>query len=306
MSTLPPHSFGSFHPSGYKSNIPPQKKARILTFVSQKGGTGKTTIAQNLAVCFAQNHAKRVLGVDLDPQGCFSEGLQLESIYTKKTSDSLLLVPQANAIEYVIPVRPNFDLIPNNFQKEIRDAVERMSLTPDLLRRRLSSLISKYDYIFLDTPAGLTRSTQFALDAADEIIIVLSCSKYALKGASAILDWIDSNDSVYKPKPEIKVILNNYDERRRFDRQFKKDVEYIFGSDLYETHIHNSVKVVEAASNGVSIVEVSESHVCATDFRSLSREILSSHSNHGLSVNNSNSIPSTNIQTTSIALELAT
>ncbi len=304
MTTPPPRSFGSFQSKGYKSNVQPQKKAKILTFVSQKGGTGKTTIAQNLAVCFAQNHAKRVLGVDLDPQGCFTEGLQLESIYTKKTSDRLLLVPQANALEYVIPVRPNLDAIPNNYQKEIRDSVERMSLSPDLLRRRLSSVITKYDYIFLDTPAGLTRSTQFALDAADEIIIVLSCSRYALKGTSAILEWIDSSENFYKPKPTIKVILNNYDERRRYDRQFKKDVEDIFGNDLYATHIHNSVKVVEAASNGVSIVEVSESHICSTDFSSLSKEILGLNSKRGLL--NTNSIPTNNIQTANITFDLIT
>ncbi len=260
--------------NGTASAVQAKKRATIITFVSQKGGTGKTTIAQNLAICLALHHGKRVLGVDLDPQGCYIEGLTKEPVYTTKTTDCLLLVPKPNVLEYIVAVRPNLDVIPNNFQKDLRESVERMAFFPDLLMRQLSAVQTNYDYIFVDTPAGLARSTQIGIDAADEIVIVLSCGKYALKGASAILDWVSANHSPLKPSPTIKVILNNYDERRRFDRKFKEEIQYIFGEDLYETHIHSSIRVTEATAEGVSIIEKDKSHVCTTDFKILSHEVL--------------------------------
>src|SRR5437867_3116299 len=102
------------------------KQASILAFVNQKGGTGKTTTAQNLAICFARLHGQRVLCIDLDPQGNFGEGLLSTPINTTKTADRLLLVPKANAAEYIIPLRPGVDLIPNRFQRELHDGVDRL------------------------------------------------------------------------------------------------------------------------------------------------------------------------------------
>ncbi|MBO0800531.1 MAG: ParA family protein, partial [Blastocatellia bacterium] len=208
-----------------------KQPARVLSFVNQKGGTGKTTIAQNLATCFGLLHEKRILCIDLDTQGNFGQGLTREEISSPKTADRLLVVPKANINEYITPLRPNIDLIHNYFQKEIHETVEGLPLYPDLLRKQLSNAIYNYDYIMLDTPAGLCKSTQIGLDASDQIILVVSCGIYGLKGMVAVVDWMSGTcKRLGKPMPRTKVVLNNYDDRRRYDREFKLNVQRIFGA----------------------------------------------------------------------------
>ena len=252
-----------------------EKGVKILTFASQKGGTGKTTSAQTLATCFARYHNKRVLCVDLDPQGSFGQGLLETPPNTARTADRLLVVPNANIREYIIQARPNLDLIPNLFQSDVREAIERSPFAPNVLQRLLRPVLANYDYIVIDTPAGMSRSTQFGLDVAEQINLVMSCGKYALHGVSTMLDWFISHcHARSKHLPDIRVILNNFDARRRFDREFKSEVEYIFGEELYQTHIRPSVKIVEAAANGTTVIEHSENSGGAIDFKLLSREIL--------------------------------
>jgi cellulose biosynthesis protein BcsQ len=201
--------------------------------------------------------------------------LLLEPVYTSKTADRLLMVPKANIDEYIIPVRSGVDLIHNSFQKELHESVERLPLTADLLRRQLGAAMTRYDYIVTDTPAGLCRSTQVGIDAADQVVFVVSCGVYGLKGMVAAIDWLSNICSrLSKPLPKIKVVINNYDERRRFDREFKREVEHIFGDDLFQTQIRNSTRVVVASAEGRAVVEQSPHCPVAQDFIKLSQEIL--------------------------------
>lgn len=252
-----------------------EEPARILAFVNQKGGTGKTTIAQNLAVCFGLHHNKRVLCVDLDPQGNLGQGLVLNHIDTPKTADRMLVVPKANINEYIIKVRPNIDIIHNRFQKELHESVDRLPLLPDLLRRQIGPALARYDYIFIDTPAGLCRSTQIAVEAANQVVLIVSCGMYGLKDMIAVIDWMLENcNRLIKPMPSIRVALNNYDWRRRFDRDFKLELQSIFGDELLQTHIRASVRIIEAAAQGIAVVEHNHAYPVAEDFKWLSREIL--------------------------------
>jgi chromosome partitioning protein len=255
----------------------PLKKeaAQVLAFVNQKGGTGKTTTAQNLAVCFGLLHDKRVLCIDLDPQGNLGQGLVYDQITTSKTADRLLVVPKVDINEYIIPVRSNIDLIHNKFQKELREAVDRLPLYPGLLRRQLGAALTRYDYVIVDTPAGLCRSTQIGIDAADQVILVVSCGMYGLKGMVAVIDWMAGiYNRLARPMPSIKVVLNNYDERRRFDREFKREILHIFGDDLFQTHIRTSARIIEASAQGMSVVEGYPFCSAAEDFKLLSQEVL--------------------------------
>ena len=139
----------------YVAPLIKEEPARVIAFVNQKGGTGKTTIAQNLAVCFGLRHNKRVLCIDLDPQGNLGHGLVHDQINNPKTADRLLVVPKVEIDEYINRVRPNIDLIHNKFQKDLREAVDRLPLAPNLLRMQLGSALRRYDYVIVDTPAGL-------------------------------------------------------------------------------------------------------------------------------------------------------
>jgi chromosome partitioning protein len=249
--------------------------AKTIAFVNQKGGSGKTTITQNLAVCLALQHDKRVLCVDLDPQGNLGQSLHSEPISTTRTADRLLLVPSAKIAEYIIPVRPQIDLIPNRYQRDLRENVERLPFTENLLRRHLHRLREKYDYILIDTPAGLSRSTQAGVEVADQVVIVVSCGSYALKGASALVSWVTELCSKGGRKPpELRVVLNNYDERQRFDRELRREVEYIFGESLFQSQIRNSMRIVEAAAQAMSVIEYPQASIGATDFKRLGRELL--------------------------------
>jgi len=252
-----------------------KEPAKILAFVNQKGGTGKTTIAQNLAACFGLYHDKRVLCVDLDPQGNLGQGLVQNQIDTPKTADRLLVVPKANVNEYIITVRPNIDLIHNRFQKELHDAVDRLPFQSDLLRKQLGPALMRYDYIIVDTPSGLCRSTQIGIEAANQVILIVSCGTYGLKEMIAVIDWMLGNCNRFiKPMPSVRVALNKYDERRRYDRDFKLELERIFGDELLQTHIRTSVRIIEAAAQGISVVEHNHAYAAAEDFKWLSREIL--------------------------------
>jgi chromosome partitioning protein len=257
--------------------VPPLRKepAKVVAFVNQKGGTGKTTIAQNLAVCFGLRHNKRLLCVDLDPQGNLSHGLVYDQINNPKTADRMLVVPKVDIDEYIISVRPNIDLIHNKFHEDLREAVNRLPFTPNLLRMRLGPALRRYDYVIIDTPAGLCRSTQVGVDAADQVVMVVSCGMYGLKGMVAVVDWMAGiQKRLVNPMPPIKVVLNNYDERRRFDREFTQEIQRIFGSDLFQTHIRTSTRIIEAAARGVAVIEYDSSCGAAQDFYGLSREFL--------------------------------
>ncbi len=247
----------------------------VLAFVNQKGGGGKTTIAQNLAVCLGLRHRKRVLLIDLDPQGNLGQGLIHGQINNSKTADRLLVVPKVDVNEYIIQVRPNVDLIHNNYQKEIRESVDRLPPNTDLLRKQLGMVLAQYDYVFIDTPAGLCRSTQIGVDAADHVILVASCGGYELQGVIAAVNWIaGDHNRLARRMPSIKVMLNNYDGRQQFDREFASEARRIFGDDVFQTHIHTSAKIVEAAAMGVAVIEYDNSCCAAEDFEWLSQEFL--------------------------------
>jgi chromosome partitioning protein len=254
---------------------PAKPPAQILAFVNQKGGTGKTTTAQSLAMCFALHHGKRVLGVDLDPQGNFGQGVCSEPLNPAKTADAMLMALRVNIDEYISPVRSGLDLIHNSFHKDLHEAVDRMPLTPDLLKRQLGPVLTRYDYIIVDTPAGLCRSTQIGIDAADQVILVVSCGVYGLRGMVAIIDWVSGICArLHKPLPRLKVVLNNFDERRRFDREFRDEVRRIFESDLYRTELRTSTRIPEAAAAGITVVESLPLTPVAYDFLKLSQEII--------------------------------
>jgi chromosome partitioning protein len=157
----------------------------------------------------------------------------------------------------------------------LHETVDRLPLLPDLLKRQIGPALARYDYIFIDTPAGLCRSTQIGVEAANQVVLVVSCGMYGLKDMIAVIDWMLENcNRLIKPMPSIRVALNNYDWRRRFDRDFKLELERIFGDELLQTHIRASVRIIEAAAQGIAVVEHNHDHPAADDFKWLSREIL--------------------------------
>src|SRR5262249_45170594 len=185
-----------------------------------------------------------------------SQGLVYGHINNSNTADRLLVAHKVDVDEYIVQARPNIDLIHNKFQKQLCEAEDHLQLYPGLLREQLGLALNRYDYAIIDTPAGLCRSTQIGIDAADHVILVVSCGMYELKGMIAVVDWMAGIHSrLARPLPSIKVVLNNYDDNRRFDREFMREIERIFGDDLFQTHIRTSARIIEAAARGVAVIE---------------------------------------------------
>ncbi|MFN0120684.1 MAG: ParA family protein [Blastocatellia bacterium] len=250
-------------------------RATVLAFVNQKGGTGKTTITQNLAVCLALQHRKRVLCIDLDPQGNLGQSLMREPASFSRTADRLLLVPSANIHEYCLSVRDSITIVPNRYQRDLRENVERLPSSENLLKKHLERISDQYDYILIDTPAGLCRSTQAAVDTADEVVVVVSCGSYTLRGTAEVMNWVgDLSARAGRRAPVVRIVLNNFDERRKFDREFREQMLGHYGAHVFQTQIRTSVRIVEASANGVGVLEYQPVSMAATDFKRLSREFL--------------------------------
>lgn len=251
------------------------RRAKIIAFVNQKGGTGKTTISQNVAACFALVHNRQVLCVDLDPQGNLGQGMIAGAVNTTRTTDRMLLVPKPRISEYIIPLRPGLDLIPNRYQKDIHDSIEKLPHQSNLLRGKLTAVLPYYDFVVLDTPAGLGVPTRVAIEAADEVVVVMSCGMYALKGTATVLEGVNELCAAAGRKPPVlRVVLNNFDDRRRFDREFRREAARLFGDALYETYVRPNIRIAEAASHSQAVIEYNETSLGATDFKRLTREML--------------------------------
>jgi chromosome partitioning protein len=249
--------------------------SKILAFANHKGGVGKTTCAQNLAACLVEQHQRKVLAIDLDSQGNLTDGLAASGLNPEKTAFRLLLDPEARLDDYIITLRPGLDVIPNTYQKKVEDLIAKMPEQYWRLNNLLAPIRSAYDVIILDTPPGLGLPTKSAIAAADEVIIVVSCWFYALKGAGTVMGvMMDLQSEMNRSHIPTRVLLNNYDERRNLDRRIKEALEHAFGNDLFRTTIRPNIRIGEAANARQSIVEYSRGSTGYRDFTNLAKEVL--------------------------------
>ena len=248
---------------------------KTIAFANHKGGVGKTTCAQNLAACLAGQHGRRVLAVDLDSQGNLTDGLARLDVHPAKTSFRLLLDESADVRDYIVNLRPGLDVIPNSYHRELEDRVSKIPEQHGRLHKRLAPIKGDYDVIILDTPPGLGLPTKSAIAAADELVIVLSCWYYALKGAGTVLGvMMDLQRELGRAQIPTRVLLNNYDERRNLDRRIREALQHSFGPDLFRTAIRPNVKIGEAANARQSVIEYSRASTGHQDFANLAKEVL--------------------------------
>ena len=164
------------------------KMSRIISCCNAKGGTGKTTVALNLASIFASHFRKKVIAIDLDPQGNLAVGLGIDPREITKTTFRLLMDDTPDFDQYIIQkVRPNLDLIPNALEPNMEALLASRRNRERLLESRLQPLRERYDFIILDTPPALETSTINAMVASDEILIVIDCGYYALYGLNQLM-----------------------------------------------------------------------------------------------------------------------
>lgn len=228
--------------------------ADVLAVANQKGGVGKTTSAINLAAAFGAME-RRVLLVDSDPQGNASRGLGWSG--GQPTLFEVLSGDADTADVVVASDFPYVDLLPAN-----RDLVgAEFGLQRDrdwigLLTRSLEGVGDRYERIFVDCPPALGRLTLNALYAADAVIVPLQCEYFALEGVSELMATVQRVREMGRPDLEIAgVILTMYDDRTNLSRDVAQEVRKHFGSIVCDTIVPRNVRLAEAPSHGMPVLQ---------------------------------------------------
>jgi chromosome partitioning protein len=245
----------------------------VLAIVNQKGGVGKTTTAINLGAALAALE-RRILLVDCDPQGNATRGL---GQVAGEPHLYHVLSGQAAAADAVRPTGfPHLDLLPSN-RDLVGVEVEFVGLDSwELrLRRALEPLLSSYDTILLDCPPSLGHLTVLALAAADSVLVPLQAEYFALEGVSELVSTVRRVQSGINPRLEISgILLTMFDDRTNLSRDVAQELRRHFPSQVFETIVPRNVRLAEAPSHGLSILQYDIKSRGAEAYLALAREFL--------------------------------
>ena len=227
--------------------------AKIVAIANQKGGVGKTTTAVNLSSCVAAL-GKRVLIVDLDPQGNTTTGYGIPKRSVDKGTYEIL-IGRCRASEAVRKTEYRTDVIGSNTR--LAGASLEMIDIPGRegrLRKALAEVQKDYDFIFIDCPPSLDLLTLNGLSACDSVLIPVQCEYYALEGLSELISTLKTIRKKYNPYLDIEgVVFTMFSLRYNLTIQVVEQVQKYFGSKVYETTIPRSIRISEAPSYGQPI-----------------------------------------------------
>lgn len=247
---------------------------KIIAVANQKGGVGKSTTAVNLASCVAQE-GKRVLIVDLDPQGNTTSGYGI-SKRNVEYSVYDLLIGQVNTKDVILHTEFHVDVVPSNIQ--LSGAVVElvnMERRENRLREALAQVNSDYDYIFIDCPPSLDLLTLNGLCASDSVLIPIQCEYYALEGLSELMSTLKTVRKLYNRYLEIEgVVFTMYAGRLNLTLQVVEQVKKFLGDKVYKTTVPRNVRLSEAPSYGQPINYYDPSSKGCEAYRAMAQELL--------------------------------
>ena len=248
---------------------------RIAIF-NQKGGVGKTTTNINLAACLAMK-GKRVLVLDIDPQGNTTSGLGISKRELENTVYNVLVDEDYDIKDAVIKTDvKGLDLIPASVDLAGAE-VELVQIEgrDKALKQGLDKIKDDYDYIFIDCPPSLGLLTINSLAAVDSVLIPIQCEFYALEGVSQLVSTIELVKKSLNPSLEIQgVILSMFDGRTNLSAQVVQEVKKYFGNKVYATVIPRNVRLAEAPSYGLPITEYDPKSKGAEAYMDFAEEFL--------------------------------
>ena len=248
---------------------------KILSVVNQKGGVGKTTTSINLSACLYKMK-RRVLLVDLDPQSNATRGSGIDASMIQNSINDVLLdrVHIENAI--IKSQFDGYDILPATPSLTESEVV---LVTRDerefILKNKLTSILTRYDYVIMDCPPSLNILTVNSLVSATGVLIPVQCEFYALQGLSELINTINQIQNTSNQKLKIEGILRTmFDSRNNLSNDVSDQLKEHFPSELYKTKIPRNIRVAEAPSYGKSILEYDGLSKGSLSYYSLSGEII--------------------------------
>ena len=248
---------------------------KIIAIANQKGGVGKTTTSINLAAALAEQ-GKKVLLVDADPQANASSGLGIDVRELDKTIYECLI----NSIDPRTAVfhtdMKNLDILPSHMDL-VGAEIELMNMDhrETRLKMVLSEISFDYDYVLIDCCPSLGIITVNALTACNSLIIPVQCEFFALEGIAKLLNTVKIIKSNLNPDLQIEgFLMTMYDNRLRLSQQVYDEVKRHFGDLMFDTVITRNVRLSEAPSHGLSVIDYDHASKGAKNYIDLAKELL--------------------------------
>lgn len=248
---------------------------RVIAVANQKGGVGKSTTAINLSACLAEK-GKKVLAIDIDPQGNTTSGLGVDKNNVENTLYELLL-GEAEAKDTIVKdVVENVDLIPSNVNLSGAE-IELIGVDEKeyIMKKIIDKVRRKYDYIIMDCPPSLNMLTINALTAATSVLVPIQCEYYALEGLSQLIHTIDLvKERLNKRLVMEGVVFTMYDARTNLSLQVVENVKENLNKTIYKTIIPRNIRLAEAPSHGMPINLYDPKSAGAENYRLLAEEVI--------------------------------
>jgi len=238
----------------HSTSVAPTKPARIIAIANQKGGVGKTTTTINLATAMAATK-KKVLIIDLDPQGNASTGLGIDRS-ARAVNSYHVLIGEAQLADTVLPTEiPGLSIVPSGVDLSGAEIeLVEMERREQRLAEALGT-IGSYDYVLIDCPPSLNLLTVNALVAAHAVMVPLQCEFFALEGISHLVQTIERVRQALNPSLELQgIVLTMFDKRNNLSEMVAADVREFFGDKVYKTVIPRNVRISEAPSHGKPVL----------------------------------------------------
>ncbi len=249
---------------------------KIIAVVNQKGGVGKTTTSVNIASFLASKYGKKVLLVDLDPQGNATSGLGVDKkLLQASVFNAILEQTDFNIVRHTTNVK-NLDIIPANSDLSSAEInLAKVDNREIALKSYLTKIANDYDYIIIDCPPSLGLLFINALVAARYMIIAVQTEFYAMEGLGLLVGTIQNIQKSLNPSLSILgVLMTMYDNRTALSQQVKTEIEKVFGDLVFKTVIPRNVKLAEAPSHGLPIMAYDKWSKGAKAYKNVSKEVI--------------------------------